>query len=187
MTSARPPPSVQRVQCGRPPTAAQPEAESAAPPQRGEHKRRGPAPHLAAPDVQEGAEEGAVRSRLPLPVDTRLTIAETDGPATAEWRSLRLTGRAEGLAGRVPSESSRTSTRHEQARSEGGSGAERRERPSRERDNVTNGNVGAIHAGRGRRGAERGSSRRDSFAGAAGAGRASPTTPDRGTGLQQEP
>ncbi len=183
MTSARPPPSVQRVQRGRPPTAAQPEAESAAPPQRGEHKRRGPAPHLAAPDVQEGAEEGAERSRLPLPVDTRLTIADTDGPATAEWRSLRLTGRAEGLAGRVPSESSRTSTRHEQARSEGGSGEERRERPSRDR--AASG--GTIPAGRGRRGAERGSSRRDSFAGAAGAGRASPTTPDRGMGLQQEP
>ena len=93
---------------------------SAAPPQRGEHKRRGPAPHLAATDVQEGAEEGAVRRRLPLPVDTRSTVADTDFPATAEWRSLRLTGRAEGLAGRVPSESSRTSTRHEQARSERG-------------------------------------------------------------------
>ena len=59
VTSARPPPSVQRVQRGRPPTAAQPEAESAAPPQRGEHKRRGPAPHLAKPGVQPGAESGS--------------------------------------------------------------------------------------------------------------------------------
>jgi hypothetical protein len=33
-----------------------------------------------------------VRRRLPLPVDTRSTIADTDFPATAEWRSLRLTG-----------------------------------------------------------------------------------------------
>ena len=63
--------------------------------------RRDPAAHLAATDVQEGAEEGAVRRRLPLPVDTRSTIADTDFPATAEWRSLRLTGRAEGLACRV--------------------------------------------------------------------------------------
>jgi hypothetical protein len=35
-----------------------------------------------------------VRRRLPLPVDTRSTIADTDFPATAEWRSLRLTGEA---------------------------------------------------------------------------------------------
>jgi len=147
-------------------------------------------------------------------------------PASSRARSLG----AEGLAGRVPSESSRTSTRHDkpratgasgdagavcaasprasialcQHRSEGGSpshagqrqrraghgperwhhrprsGAERRERPSRERD----ASGGTIPAGRGRRGAERGrgSSRRDSFAGAAGAGRASPTTPGPGSG-----
>jgi len=48
------------------------------------------------------------------------TFTDTDFPATAGWRSLRLTGRAEGLAGRVLFESSRTSTRHEQARSEQG-------------------------------------------------------------------
>jgi hypothetical protein len=58
-TSARPPPCIRSVQRGCPPTAAQPEAESAAPPQRGEHKRRGPAPHLAATDVQEGAESAS--------------------------------------------------------------------------------------------------------------------------------
>ena len=110
--SARPPPSVQRVQRGRPPTAAQPEAESAAPPQRGEHKRRGPpkqngvrygagsaAPCQARRPAGRGGKEqseAACRCRR-----RAMTVAATDGPATAEWRSLRLTGRAEGLACRV--------------------------------------------------------------------------------------
>jgi hypothetical protein len=50
---------VWRVQRGRPPTAAQPEAEAQARDQRAEHERRGPAPHLAKPGVQPGAESSS--------------------------------------------------------------------------------------------------------------------------------
>jgi len=47
------------VQPGRPPTAPRRTAEAQARGQRAEHKRRGPAPHLAKPGVQPGAESGS--------------------------------------------------------------------------------------------------------------------------------
>jgi len=47
------------VQPGRPPTAPRRAAEAQARGQRAEHERRGPAPHIAKPDVQEGAESAS--------------------------------------------------------------------------------------------------------------------------------
>ena len=75
---------------------------------------------------------------------------EAARPSAAPCQARRSAGRGvfERRAWRAAwrSESSRTSTRHDKPVARGRSGAERRERPSRERDNVTNGNVGAIPA-----------------------------------------
>ena len=53
------------VQAGRPTTAPTRAAEAQARGQRAEHERRGPAPHLAKPGVQPGAESGARRVVAP--------------------------------------------------------------------------------------------------------------------------
>jgi len=141
--------------------------------------------HTASvPDVQEGTAEGAGRRRLPLPdcertrsgrpVATRATFADTDCPATAEWRSLRLTGAKRSGWRSLCGESASPASNCDQPRSgagrqrlhaggrqrSAGHGPERRHHRPRSERNAGSGQVrerdafgGAIPAGRGRRGA----------------------------------
>ena len=66
-----------RTPADRPPA----DGGSGAPPQRGEHKRRGPAPHLAKPGVQPGAESASGGLGVPraLPLARGMTSPERGG------------------------------------------------------------------------------------------------------------
>jgi len=99
---SNPPPSVRRVQRGRPPTAAQTEAEAQ---HAASVRAQAPRPSGAPCRARRSGGRGGRSSATPPAVagGHAPTFADTERPATAEWRSLRLTGRAEGLAGRLPS------------------------------------------------------------------------------------
>ncbi|MCZ7590913.1 MAG: hypothetical protein M5U15_01615 [Kiritimatiellae bacterium] len=156
-TSARPPPSVR---------AFSPDARR--PPPGGRRKRSpAPAPHLAKPGVQPGAESGS--GGLGVPRALLLARGMSKPVASGENACTR----DDGSGGPVTARSGGT-TDHAAERNAG----------SGQAGSVTERSDGASPCGTRTAwsGAGPRSSRRDSFAGAAGAGTASPTTPGPGNG-----
>ena len=155
------------VQPGRPPTAPRRTAEAETRPSGATHKRRGPAPHLAKPGVQPGAESDGASGGLGVPRALPLARGMSKPVASGENACTR----DDGSGGPSPARSGGT-TDHAAERNAG----------SGQAGSVTERSDGAspcwtrtAWSGAGPR-----SSRRDSFAGAAAAGTASPTTPGPG-------
>jgi hypothetical protein len=96
---SNPPPGVWRVQRGRPPTAAQPEAEAETRPSGETHNRRGPAPHHSKPDVQEGAKSASEGLGVPVAfLSNRHEQARSEGE-NACTRKQRSEGPVTGRSG----------------------------------------------------------------------------------------